>query len=172
MIVHNVHERVIPVAPANAGVLLDGLASDRDALWPRAFWPVMRFDRPLGVGASGGHGPIRYLVEDYKPRQSVSFKFTGPRGFDGCHRFEVVPEGESQCVLRHTLEMRIHGLALVTWPLVFRWLHDALLEDALAQAQVVLGLQPQVSSWSPWVKALRWMLSGGKAPRQGKPTLP
>jgi hypothetical protein len=54
MQVLNVHERELQVGSAEVGALLDSLASENDRLWPRACWPAMRFDRPLGVGAVGG----------------------------------------------------------------------------------------------------------------------
>ena len=93
MRVLNIHERRLAAPAAAVGALLDSLASDADALWPRSAWPAMRFDRPLGVGAVGGHGPIPYAVEEYHPGRLVSFRFLGPRGFNGHHRFEVLPGG-------------------------------------------------------------------------------
>lgn len=169
MLVLNIHEREIPVAAAEVGALLNSLSSSGDALWPRTMWPAMRFDRPLGVGASGGHGPIRYAVEEFSSSQMVKFRLSGPRGFDGFHRFEVLPQGEGFTVLRHTIAMKAKGAALLSWPLVFRPLHDALVEDALALAQANLGLAPRVRRWSPWVKVLRWVLSLGKARSQRTP---
>ena len=44
------------------------------------------------------------------------------------------------------------------------------LRDALAQAQASLGLPPAVEPWSIWVRLLRWLGSGGKAPRQEIPS--
>ena len=67
MRLHNVHERALPVPAASAGRLLDGLGGRPDLLWPGESWPPMRFDRPLQVGADGGHGPIRYRVEEHAP---------------------------------------------------------------------------------------------------------
>ena len=169
MLVLNVHEREIPMSAAGVGILLNSLSSDNDALWPRTMWPPMRFDRPLDVGASGGHGPVRYVVEEFSPGQMVKFRFSGPRGFNGFHRFEVLPKGESCAVLRHTLDMKAQGAALLSWPLVFRPLHDALLEDSLALAQATLGTTPYVRPWSLWVKFLRWVFSSGKARSQQTP---
>ncbi|MDQ3135435.1 MAG: hypothetical protein M3Q76_11655, partial [Acidobacteriota bacterium] len=63
----NVHERILQSPFAAAGELIDKLASRDDLLWPRERWPAMKLDRPLGVGAKGGHGPIRYVVEAYEP---------------------------------------------------------------------------------------------------------
>lgn len=101
--------------------------------------------------------------EAFSPGREVTFRFTGPRGFDGFHRLEVLPSGEGRAVLRHTIDMNTRGPALLTWPLVFRPLHDALLEDALALAQDNLGAMPEVRPWSGWVRFLRWALSSGKA---------
>lgn len=157
----NIHERALPVPPEVAGTLIDSLASSRDALWPVAAWPPMLFDRALSVGATGGHGPVRYVVDAYTPGRLLTFRFTGPRGFDGVHRFECI--GDSPARLCHTLAMDARGVAMLSWPLLFRPLHDALLEDSLATAQASLGLEPQVLPWSPWVRLLRWFLSGGTA---------
>ncbi|MBU0493779.1 MAG: SRPBCC family protein [Chloroflexi bacterium] len=159
MAVINIHERVLDAPAAQVGILIDGLASDADALWPHDQWPPMRFDRPLGVGAAGGHGPVRYVVESYEPGRSVRFRFTGPAGFLGHHRFEVEELGPAQAALRHVIEMRPAGTARLTWPLVFRPLHDALLEDALDRAETHVGGRPAARGWSPWVRALRWVLS-------------
>jgi hypothetical protein len=60
MPVINIHERVLDASIFEIGKLIDGLASANDKLWPHDRWPAMKFDRPLSVGAIGGHGPIRY----------------------------------------------------------------------------------------------------------------
>jgi hypothetical protein len=166
----NVHQRSIPRPAAEVGRLIDSLASERDRLWPRALWPAMRFDRPLGVGADGGHGPIRYSVVAYEPGRRVRFRFSAPRGFNGWHELEVLSEGDGT-QLRHTLEMNTEGRALLTWPLAIRWLHDACLEDAFATAEASLGLAPTVVPWSPWVKFLRRAMSGGKSRPQAFPAI-
>jgi hypothetical protein len=116
----------------------------------------MKLDRPLGVGAAGGHGPIHYTVEAYEPGQRVVFRFTGPAGFDGTHRYEVEPQG-GDSLLRHVIEMRIHGPALLTWPMIFRPLHDALMEDSLAKAEAALLEEDRTGpGWSWYVRGLRW----------------
>ncbi len=169
MTVVNVHERELPLTRTRAGALIDTLASPADRLWPHRSWPRMVLDRPLAVGAAGGHGPIGYVVEAHEPGRRVVFRFTRPRGFDGTHRFDALdapaaPDpGERRSILRHTLEMEARGPARLTWPLVFRPLHDALIEDALATAEAALGLPPHVRGWSPWVRALRRALSRGRA---------
>ena len=132
----------------------------------------MKFDRPLCIGAKGGHGPIGYFVEEYNPGQFIKFRFTKPKGFNGFHKFDVVKGLQEAVLLRHTIEMNLHGPALLTWPLIIRPLHDALLEDALAKAQSTLGMVPQMTAWSPWVKLIRWMMSGGKAQSQIMPSQP
>ena len=169
MKVLNVHERELAGSREKVGALIDTLSSPRDALWPRQSWPRMEFDRPLDVGAVGGHGPIRYVVEEYTPGERIRFRFTGPKGFDGYHAFEIVGTSAPGCTLRHTLEMNTRGPAVLTWPLVFRPLHDALLEDSLAVAQASLGLAPEMRPWSPWVRLLRWLLSGRRTRRQVAP---
>lgn len=158
MNVVNVHQRLLPVPPERAGALIDTLSSAHDKVWPRMHWPRMVLDGPLAVGAAGGHGPIRYTVDAYEPGQRVRFRFTAPRGFDGWHGLEVLDATSVHCVLEHRIEMRVSGLALLTWPLVFRPLHDALVEDALACAQRSLGLVPHTPPWSGHVRLLRALM--------------
>jgi hypothetical protein len=62
--------------------------------------------------------------------------------------------------------MNICGTAILSWLLVYRPLHDALVEDSLAIAQASLGITPKIQKWSFWVKILRWVASGGKARSQ------
>jgi len=169
MKVLNIHEREFEANYEQVGMLIDSLSSEDDRLWPNHSWPRMKFDRPLSIGADGGHGQIGYFVEAFKPGQSIKFKFTSPRGFNGFHTYEVVRSTQRSVFLRHTIEMTIHGAAFLTWPLIIRPLHDALLEDSLATAQASLGMIPQMQAWSPWVKFLRLAMSGGKAHSQITP---
>lgn len=125
----------------------------------------MRFDRPLQVGAVGGHGPIRYSVVAYEPGRRIEFRFAGPRGFNGGHRFEVVAHDQGSQLI-HTLEMNTAGVAVVTWPLIFRHLHDALVEDGLSKAQRHLGEDALAVTWSPWVRLLRRLLAPVSRRRQ------
>jgi len=168
MRVHNLHERSLPAPPERVGALLDTLASADDRLWPRDRWPALRFDRPLGPGATGGHGPIRYRVVGYEPGRSLHFRFTWPAGFDGGHRFEVEPGPEGHTRLRHVMEMETRGAARLSWPLLFRPLHDALLEDALDLAERGVGAEPAPRRWSLRVRLLRRLL---RPPRRLRPQL-
>ncbi len=166
MQVLNVHHRKLDgVSAAQAGALIDTLATNEDLLWPRHSWPPMKLDGPLGIGAIGGHGPVRYVVEAYTPGESVQFRFLGPKGFVGSHGYEVLHEADS-VMLRHVLKMRTHGPARVTWPLFFRPLHDALIEDSLARAEAALGMPTKVHPWSVWVRVLRWVAYRGRARSQ------
>ena len=169
MQVLNIHERELKATPVQVGALIDSLASKEDRLCPAHLWPRIQFDRPLGVGATGGHGPIRYFVEEYTPGQSIRFRFTGPKGFDGVHGYEIVSGPRHPAILRHTLKMKTSGPAILSWPLIFQPLHDSLIEDSLATAQVSLGLSPEMQPWSLWVKVLRWSITGGKARTQVRP---
>ncbi|HYE76988.1 MAG TPA: SRPBCC family protein, partial [bacterium] len=118
MRVLNIHERDLDATPAEVGRLIDSLSSPADVLWPSRHWPAMRFDRPLQVEATGGHGPIRYFVEAYEPGWRVQFHFTGPEGFLGFHAFVVQEIAPGRTRLRHVLEMETVGPAVRTWPLV------------------------------------------------------
>jgi hypothetical protein len=163
MAVINIHERELNASATEVGKLIDGLASADDKLWPRDRWPAMKFDRPLSVGAIGGHGPIRYTVESYKPSLHIQFRFTAPEGFQGSHRFEVEAMGGDKTKLRHVIEMQVQGTAWLTWSLAIRPLHDALLEDALDQAEAYTGGRPAKRGWSLWVRFLRRVMSRGRS---------
>jgi hypothetical protein len=169
MKVVNVHQRLLHASPEKAGALIDSLASPLDALWPRRKWPGIALDAPLGPGACGGHGPIRYFVEHHVPGESVRFRFTAPRGFCGWHAFEVLDATAAHCVLEHRIEMTTRGLAVWSWPLLYRPLHDALIEDALSVAQASLGEEPRPVSWSAWVRFLRWLMNPTGKRRPGPP---
>jgi hypothetical protein len=118
------------------------MASAEDRLWPAWRWPAQRRDGPLAVGARGGHGPIRYTVVEYEPGTRVIYEFTAPRGLIGTHGFEIVERDSRTTVLRHTLVGRTAGTMRLSWPLVWRPMHDALIEDALDTAAATLVGKP------------------------------
>jgi hypothetical protein len=160
--VENAHRRRMPASKEQVGELLDSLSSPGDRLWPSERWPPMCLDGPLGVGARGGHGPIRYLVEEYEPGSSVTFRFTAPKGFHGTHGFEVVRVGGGS-ELRHEIRMRVTGLARMGWPLVFGPLHDALMEDCLEKAEATLsGRAASPPRWPFSVRLLRALVRWGR----------
>jgi hypothetical protein len=156
----NIHTRDLHASRDAVGALLDSLASDQDRLWPRDRWPALRLDRPLQVGAVGGHGPIRYRVEVYEPGRAILFRFTGMRGIHGTHGFDLKASAPGMVRLEHRLSMCVSGVALLSWPLMFRWLHDALIEDALDRAEATVTVRPlQERRWSLWVRFLRRVAS-------------
>jgi hypothetical protein len=153
--VYNVHERLLTAERNEVGALIDTLASSDDRLWPHGSWPPMRFDRPLAAGAAGGHGPVRYTVAAYVPSQWVRFTFSGPRGFHGFHEFAALAVDGEHTLLRHTLAMTARGPARLTWPLAFRHLHDACLEDSLDRAELACsGTVARPARWSRYVRVL------------------
>ncbi len=166
VIVENVHERVLRAPLSSVAALIDSLSSNDDLLWPRDRWPAMRFDRTLSVGATGGHGPVRYFVESYDPGRSIRFRFTAPRVFDGFHGYEALAEGPEKTRLRHILKMNARGHGFLTWPLIFRPLHDALIEDSLDRAQRFCGEEPEGARWSSSVRALRWVFRRSRRRRR------
>jgi hypothetical protein len=166
MKVVNVHERTFDASAEKLGRLIDGLASTGDALWPVDRWPAMQFDRPLEVGAAGGHGPIRYVVESYAPGRRIQFRFAEPKGFAGVHRFEIEPAGAGRATLRHVIDMRVAGLTWLVWTIAVRPLHDALMEDALDRAEGVVGGCPPRREWSAWVRFVRWAMRRRRAARR------
>ena len=165
MLVVNHHERDLAAAAPVVGALINGLASANDRLWPHDRWPPMRLDRPLQPGATGGHGPIRYRVESYRPGEAVTFRFLRPTGFDGTHTFAVqaLPSGSR---LSHSICMTTSGKATWAWRFVYGPLHDALLEDALDRAAQQTGGVGRGVAWSRWVRLLRWVLARARQRRR------
>lgn len=169
--IENWHERTLAVPPPAVGALVDSLSSAEDKLWPTDRWPSMVLDQGLTVGARGGHGPIRYDVETYVPGRHVRFRFRSPRGFDGYHEYLVEADGAGGTVLRHRLVMATHGMARLSWAMLYRPLHDALIEDSLDRAALSLGLPlPARHEWSVYVKVLRAILAAVTGQRRRVPS--
>lgn len=152
MRIRNVHERAFAAPGKTVGSLIDRLASDYDDLWPSRWWPPLRLDRPLGPGARGGMGPSATPSRSTCPaRRGIHVHRAA--GLGGEHRFELIDAGSDRPGLRHTLDGRAAGLMRLRWPLVFRPLHDALLEDALHGAERSMRAErPEPMAWSPYVR--------------------
>ncbi|WP_418959112.1 DUF2867 domain-containing protein [Streptomyces tritici] len=131
--VRNVHERTLSAFAETVGALLDRLAGADDPLFPSPAWAPLRLDRPLSVGADGGHGPVRYAVTAYQPGRSVRFDFAPPS--DGHHRLDVEPLGPGRCRLRHVLVERQGPLDALSWALAVRPVHDTVVEELLDNAE-------------------------------------
>jgi hypothetical protein len=158
--IRNVHQRAYPVDAARLAELLDRVTGPDSPLWPVKHWPPMILDRPLSVGATGGHGPVRYTCTAYDPGRRAEFTFAPDYFAQGTHTFDVLANGTNG-TLRHTLTARPKGVGRLLWPLAFRWLHDACLEDLLDRVAGSLGHPPATRTrWSPWVRLLRRTASG------------
>jgi hypothetical protein len=154
--IHNVHERHLAAAPERVGALLETLATAEDRLWPADLWFPMELDQPLGVGARGGHVDVRYSVTEHVPGRRVVFTFEAPTQLEGTHAFEVVEHLDGGTVLRHELHARPRRSMHLAWPLVVRWIHDAVAEDALDRAEEASGVGPaKRATWSWYVRLLR-----------------
>lgn len=139
--IRNVHTRDLGVP---AGPFVERMPE----LWPPA-WGRQEFDRPLGVGADGGHGPIRYRCTEFRPGESVSFEFTHLRS--GTHTLSA-----SGTVVRHELIGNFDLVTRLRWALVIRWLHDACLEDLFDNFERAAGREPaRPARWSLWVRLVR-----------------
>lgn len=160
MVVRNVHERLVPVPVEVLGPFLDRIGGPDDELWPSPEWEPMVLDRPVSVGADGGHGLIRYRVTAHEPGRRVEFAFRPGLGVQGTHVLSLEPAGPSGTLVRHVAEGRLGGWMRVLWPVVVRWLHDAVLEDLLDRAEMAAGTGPaRRARWSPWVRLLRRLTS-------------
>lgn len=163
MRISNKHTRTICKPINEVADLMASLSSNNDKLWPHEKWSPMKFDRELSVGATGGHGPIRYVVTEYKPGQKINFEFLAPSSFIGNHWFEIEEKDEKRTEITHTINMNVAGSAIVLWLMIIRPMHDALIEDSFDKAELNLGLAVQRKQWSFWVRLLRWTLKKNPA---------
>jgi hypothetical protein len=134
-VIDNTHERLLPVPAAEVGRLLDRIGRPGDPLWPSPTWIPMRLDRPLTVGATGGHGPVRYHVSAYRPGRLVEFTFDPRIGLTGTHTFEVIAHGDDACLLRHRLVATPDARMRLLWPALVGACHDTVLEHLLDNAE-------------------------------------
>jgi hypothetical protein len=158
MKVINIHQRVIQAPKPDVLRLFATLATRNDQFWPVEHWPRMKFKDGVQIGASGGHGPIRYVIEKYDTDGYISFRFLQPTGFNGMHWLEINAINDHSTEVRHTIDMRLSGMGLLTWPLAIKQLHDALLEDALDKVENQLTGARKRTRWNLWVQFLRKIL--------------
>ncbi|HMQ47808.1 MAG TPA: hypothetical protein PKA70_10145 [Saprospiraceae bacterium] len=154
----NIHRRTLQQPKEKLVEWFTTLATDQDRVWPSKQWPPMRFKEGLQVGAKGGHGPVRYTVEKMDNWEYIQFRFTQPKGFHGYHRLEINAVTRTQTEIKHVLKMNTSGAATFSWLLVFRPLHDALIEDAFDKVENQFSDQTKRTAWSFWVKFLRNIL--------------
>lgn len=154
----NIHKRRILQPKESFAILMDSLATKEDKVWPIQNWPKMKLDKGLQEGSKGGHGPIGYFVEKYKPNELIQFRFTSPKNFVGIHKFEIQSLNTNETEITHTINMETKGIGLFTWSLGIRWLHDALIEDAFDQIENHFQKEKKQTPWNIWVKTLRLFL--------------
>jgi hypothetical protein len=154
----NVHTRVINQPKAKINELLKTLATDNDLILATDKWPPMKLNEGLKEGSRGGHGPIRYTVQKFIPYEFIQFEFVKPSGFNGIHKFEINALEEFKTEIKHTISMNAQGIAILTWSLAIRWLHDAYIEDAFDKTENYFLLKKKKTTWSIWVKVLRALL--------------
>jgi hypothetical protein len=166
----NTHERTLNAPIDTLASLIDQLASRQDRFWPSSRWSAMKFDRPLAVGAIGGHGFIGYTVERYQPGREIQFRFTSPKGLNGMHRLslEELPDGQTR--VKHVIEASLEGPMVLGWTLAIRFLHDALTEDGMDRVEAWVARR----EWKPrelslYVKSLRWLMAKLRSSRKPQP---
>lgn len=154
----NRHERRLAAEPERVIELLGSLASAEDRVWPSDRWPAVRLDRGLAVGSAGGHGFVRYHVEEVGACRVV-MRFEPVMRLDGTHRFEIEPVAGGT-VLRHVLEARPRSWMRLAWPVLVAPLHDALVEDALDGVEARLAGRPLTrAAFRPGVRRRRRLVA-------------
>lgn len=154
----NIHKRMVDQPASKILDLFSTLATSHDAVWPMEKWPAMRFKNGLVPSSIGGHGPIRYVVQQYDPMGMVQFQFLKPEGFKGMHKLEIIDLGHQQTQLVHTINMHTVGWGTLAWFFAIRSLHDALIEDAFDKVDNHFSPDKKRTNWSVWVRVLRWIL--------------
>jgi hypothetical protein len=156
MRVQSRHARSLYATVDDVGRLVAALGDERDILWPNELWPgtQLRFDRPLAVGARGGHGAIRYSVEAYEPARLVRFRFEPGQGLEGIHRFDIVPLANGCTRLQHTLDVHLTGATRLLRPVLLR-MHDTLIRQLLDNAERATGQAVERPTPMPgWMRAM------------------
>jgi uncharacterized protein DUF3995 len=169
MRIESIHTRELPVPVQELGQILDTLAGPDDKIWPIERWPndPIGFDRPLGVGARGGHGGIPYTVVAYEPGRRIAFEFEPGSGLRGHHRFEVEPIDSDRARMRHVLDVEANGIYRLVRP-VFLGMHDALVEDLLDKAELAAtGRLARAARWPRWLR-LANRIEVALRPRRGR----
>ncbi|TRX35452.1 hypothetical protein FNW52_10435 [Flavobacterium sp. ZT3R18] len=162
MKVINLHTRTIHQQKVKVAELFRTLSSKNDRMLATDKWSPMLLDNGLNEGSKGGHGPIKYTVQDYNPDNYIQFQFTEPKGFNGFHQFEITELGTDVTEIKHSIVMNTTGLATLKWTLVIRWLHDAYIEDAFDKVENHFANDKKNSKWTMWVKFLRRILKPKK----------
>jgi hypothetical protein len=155
MKVLNIHKRIIQQPKAKIAELFKTLSSENDMMLATDKWSPMILDNGLKLDSKGGHGSIRYTVQEYIPDKSIQFQFTKMKGFDGFHKFEISELENNVTELRHTIDMKTSGNATLLWSIAIRWLHDAYMEDAFDKVENHFTTEKKISKWGMWVKFLR-----------------
>ena len=174
--IKNVHVREVGAPASEVGEVLDTLGSVDDRLWATDIWvaaPVV-FDRPLGVGAEGGHGWIHYSVIAYEPGRRILFRFAPGGGLAGVHGFEVAPVGTDCTRITHFLDAQISSWMRPLVPILIGW-HDAMVETAFDRAEREatgsLGHPTRIPRWLRIVNEIEIAIGRafGTLPSRGAP---
>lgn len=156
MRIAEVHKRQFDCPDNEVRSLLDSFGHPGGLFQPGEEWLAQGINETLIVGVKSGHWPFKYELHEYVPGESLGFTFLYPPCLKGAiWRFHIYKNLRGYSVLENTFEHSAKGPAHISWPLVFKWLYRASIQDVLANAQRSLGEVPKVRGWSPWVSLLR-----------------
>jgi hypothetical protein len=155
MKVLNIHKRTLNQSKSKVVEILKTLSTENDRIWPKEKWPEMKFKDGIQIGAIGGHGPIRYTVEKYKPSEIIQFRFSKPYGFNGIHKFEINELTSEKTEIKHTIDMKTDAKGTLVWILAIRSLHNALIEDGFDKLENNFSEVHKSSKWNFWVYFIR-----------------
>lgn len=154
MKISNIHTRLINQPIVKVAEIFSTLSSENDMMLAIDKWSPMILDNGLKVGSKGGHGRMKYTVQEYNPGKSIKFQFD-QKGFDGFHKLEIAEINENTTLLEHTVQMNATGSGMLIWSLAIRFLHDAYIEDSFDKVENHFTENKKRSKWCWWVVILR-----------------
>ncbi len=155
MRVINIHKRTLDQSFEKVSELFMTLATYHDLVWPYENWPAIRFNDGLKVGSKGGHGPIHYIILDFKEGEYIKFGFSKPEGFNGTHELKIIETLKGDTEIIHEIRMATSLKATFLWVFMIRWLHDALIEDVFDKVENYFAHNKKETKYGFWVKLLR-----------------
>lgn len=160
--INSLHSRKFKCSKQSIMILISKFASEESPLWAYKLWPRDKFDSEIRIGAVGGHGATRYIVEKYDAEKELIFRFIAPKKYIGFHGFRFIEE-DGDVVLTHFTSLSLKGYHWLMWHLAIRWVHDALIEDSFDSAELFLtGKVLRPNRWKWRVYFLRHCLGGSR----------
>ena len=128
MLVHNVHERVLPRSRDAVFAELEALGTPHDRIWPKPSMPFTRTPGPMVVGETRErHGIIAATLSAFEPLERITWQASLPF-LRGTHAFELTREGFASTRVAHVLHADVALWFMPVWKFKVARIHDRLIE--------------------------------------------